>query len=107
MDVGCFSPFENLYQQVAHKFMRESSGQSITRYDVCALACKVYEQALSSSNLSSAFKKTGIYPFPPTVVGKDLTAPSLPFIGKSLSEDKENVKDITIQLSHKYYMCFF
>ena len=86
MDVGCFGPFENLYQQEAHKFMRQSGGRSITRYDVCGLACKVYEQALSPSNLRSAFKKTGIFPFCPTVVGEDLTAPSLPYIGKLLSE---------------------
>ncbi|MCG7892797.1 MAG: hypothetical protein N0C80_21395, partial [Candidatus Thiodiazotropha endolucinida] len=93
MDVGCFSPFENLYQQEAHKFMRRSGGRSITRYDVCGLACKVYEQALSPSNLRSAFKKTGIFPFCATVVGDDLTAPSLPFIGKSISEaETTNVK---------------
>ncbi|KAJ8297694.1 hypothetical protein KUTeg_024225 [Tegillarca granosa] len=46
MDVGCFGPFEAIYQQYAHKFMRQNIGRSITRYDVCALACKVYDHAL-------------------------------------------------------------
>ncbi|XP_056023023.1 uncharacterized protein LOC125660656 [Ostrea edulis] len=37
MDVGCFGPFETLYQQEAHKFMRQSVGRSVTRYDVCRM----------------------------------------------------------------------
>jgi hypothetical protein len=53
MDVGCFGPFETLYQQEVHKFMRHSIGRSVTRYDVCELVCKVYEHTLSLSNLRS------------------------------------------------------
>ena len=89
MDVGCFSPFETLYQQETHRFMRQFSGQSITRYDVCALVCNVYEHALSPSNLRSSFKKTGIYPFCSAVVDESLTAPSLSYIGKAVIQDKE------------------
>jgi hypothetical protein len=35
MDVWCFSPFETLYQQEVHKFMCQSVGRSVTRYDIC------------------------------------------------------------------------
>jgi hypothetical protein len=51
MDVGCFGPFETLYQQQIHKFMRQSVGRSVTRYDICSLVCKVYEKSLSSDNV--------------------------------------------------------
>jgi hypothetical protein len=35
---------------------------SISRYDVCKLACETYTLALSAVNIQSAFRKTGIYP---------------------------------------------
>ena len=35
---------------------------SISRYDVCKLACETYTLALSTVNLQSAFRKTDIYP---------------------------------------------
>ena len=35
---------------------------SISRYDMCKLACEAYTLALSAVNLQSAFRKTGIYP---------------------------------------------
>lgn len=60
MDVGCFWPFETLYQQEAHKFLRQSAGRSVTRHIVCRLVCKVYDTALSPQNLRSAFRKTYI-----------------------------------------------
>lgn len=51
MDVGCFGPFKTMYQQEVHKCMRHSICRSVTRYDVCELVCKVYEHAISPSNL--------------------------------------------------------
>ena len=83
MDVGCFGPFEKIYQQEAHKFMRQSVGRSVTRYDVCRLACKVYDVALSPQNLRSAFRKTGIYPVNPSSISEVKTLPSLVYIGKA------------------------
>jgi hypothetical protein len=35
---------------------------SISRYDVCKLACETYTLALSTVNLQSAFRKTDIHP---------------------------------------------
>ena len=79
----------HLYHKETNKFMRQSSGRSITRYDVCSLACNVYEHALSPSNLRASFKRTGIHPFCPTVVGESLTAPSLSYIVESLMQRNE------------------
>jgi len=37
-------------------------GQTITKYDVCALACRAYLKALTPINIQSGFRKTGIFP---------------------------------------------
>ncbi|CAG2186231.1 unnamed protein product [Mytilus edulis] len=40
MDVGCFGPFERIFNHECHKFMRQNCSQPITRYNICGLACK-------------------------------------------------------------------
>jgi hypothetical protein len=95
MDVGCFGPFETLYQQEVHKFMRQSVGRSVTRYDICSLVCKVYEKSLSPDNLRSSFKKTGIRPLNPLVIDTSNTIPSLVYTGKSILND--NTCNVTAQ----------
>ena len=61
MDVGCFGPFQIKYSQECQSFSR-SNGRMVSRYDVCALACKVYSAALTPANLRAAFTKSGIFP---------------------------------------------
>ena len=61
MDVGCFGPMQLVYNQECTKFVR-SQHRVVSRFDVCALACKAYASALSPGNLHSAFRKAGIYP---------------------------------------------
>ncbi|CAC5359071.1 unnamed protein product [Mytilus coruscus] len=55
--------------------MRQNSSV-ITRYNICELACKAYQKALSPENLQSAFRKTGIYPLDKNVINKDQLKPS-------------------------------
>lgn len=76
MDIGCFGPFESIYNAVAHKYMRENCGASITRNNICPIACKAYSKALSPDNLQNSFKKAGIYPFNPKVVEASCFLPS-------------------------------
>ena len=61
MDVGCFGPFQIKYSQECQTFSR-CNGRIVSRYDVCALACKAYSAALTPANLRAAFAKTGIFP---------------------------------------------
>ena len=68
LDVGCFGPFERIFNNVSHRFMRENCGQSISRYNICSLACPAYVKALSPENLQSSFRQSGIYPFNPNAV---------------------------------------
>ena len=68
LEIGCFEPFERIYNKVSHKFMRENRGKSITRYNICELGCSAYIKAFSPENLRSSFRKAGIYPFNPDIV---------------------------------------
>ena len=68
LDVGCFGPFERIFNSMSHKFMRENCGQSITRYNICSIGCQAYVKALSPDNLQSSFRRSGIYPFDPNAV---------------------------------------
>ena len=80
LDVSCFGPFENSWNVACHHYMRESGGKLVTRHDVCRLACKVYLQTLTASNIQPAFKKSGLIPFNASVVPDSQVAPSTTFI---------------------------
>ena len=73
LDVGCFGPFQRIYDSECHKFIRQTS-TVITQ--ICSIACRVYFKALSPENLHSAFRKTGIYPFNNSVLQKESTMPA-------------------------------
>ncbi|KAL4226892.1 hypothetical protein ACF0H5_014870 [Mactra antiquata] len=68
LDIGCFGPFERIFNKVSHKFMRDNCGQVITRYNICQLGCTAYLKAMSPDNLISSFRKAGIFPFNPDAV---------------------------------------
>ena len=61
MDVGCFGPLQIKYSQECQTFSR-CNGRMVSRYDVCALACKAYSAALTPANLRAAFAKSEIFP---------------------------------------------
>lgn len=46
MDVSCFGPFERIYNAECHKFMRQTQA-TITKYNICEMASRVYAKALS------------------------------------------------------------
>ena len=100
LDVGCFGPFEKIYNNVSHKFMRENIGQRITRYNVCSLGCTAYSKALTASNLQSLFRKTGIHPYNPYVLHSFNFKPS-----EVLQEDKST--DLKEKLNFTESSSFF
>ena len=54
MDKGCFGPLQIIYNQECLTFSRKNH-RTVTRDDVCRLACKAYSTALSPSNLQAFF----------------------------------------------------
>ncbi|CAC5375550.1 unnamed protein product [Mytilus coruscus] len=67
LDVGCYGPLQNIYNSLCHRTIRTKQC-ALTRYDVYSMACKAYGNALSVSNLQSALRKTGIYPFTKDII---------------------------------------
>ena len=61
LDVSCYGPFQRIFNNECHKLMRQTEA-TLTRYNVCEVACRVYSKALSPENAQSAFRRTGIYP---------------------------------------------
>jgi hypothetical protein len=61
LDVACFGPFQKIYNNKCQKLMRTGPA-SISRYDVCKLACETYTLALSAVNLQSHFVKQAFIP---------------------------------------------
>ncbi|XP_038069658.1 uncharacterized protein LOC119738774 [Patiria miniata] len=74
-DLGCFGPFEHLYNHECHRYMQDNSCTGIDKNSVCELVCKTYTVALSASNLQASFKKAGIYPLDPSVIDKTIFPP--------------------------------
>ncbi|XP_052088188.1 uncharacterized protein LOC127725302 [Mytilus californianus] len=90
LDVGCYGPLQNIYNSLCHRTIRTKQC-ALTRYDVCSMACKAYGNALSASNLQSAFRKTGIYPFTKDIINDLPLTPSEAFIS-----DIENHHENTV-----------
>ncbi|CAC5421207.1 unnamed protein product [Mytilus coruscus] len=90
LDVGCYGPLQNIYNSLCHRTIRTKQC-ALTRYDVCSMACKAYGNALSVSNLQSAFRKTGIYPFTKDIINDLPLTPSEAFIS-----DIENHPENTV-----------
>ena len=61
MDIGCFGPLQLIYNQECLSFF-PNNHRTVSKYDVCSLACKAYLAALSPSNRQASFSKAGIYP---------------------------------------------
>lgn len=89
LDIGCYGPFQKMYHNECHKFMRSASC-AVTRYDICSLACKVYSRALSAEKLHASFLKTGIFPLDKTTISKESTMPAEVFIQPDNGENLEN-----------------
>ncbi|KAJ8303360.1 LOW QUALITY PROTEIN: hypothetical protein KUTeg_019756 [Tegillarca granosa] len=79
LDVSVFGPFEVAWHSACYSHLRDTGGNIITRYDVCKIACSVYTKTLTPSNIQSAFKKSGIYPFDPSIIPDTALAPALSF----------------------------
>lgn len=63
LDMIYLSPLKSKFNRECQIFLRSNTGRQITRYDICGLACKTYENGMSPSNLVAAFSRAVIVPF--------------------------------------------
>lgn len=76
LDVGVFGPFKNHYYKECQFYLQKNPGISITRYEVAQLTARPYMKAFSPENITSAFRKSGIYPFNRDKITPDQVAPA-------------------------------
>jgi hypothetical protein len=60
-------------------YMRKHPGQTISRMNVCEISSKAYSHALSPKNLTSDFRRVGVFPYTKDVVDRTMLAPNYVF----------------------------
>ena len=88
LDVGCYGPFQRIYHILSHKLMRQTYA-AITKDNICQIACKAYTKSLSSENLQSAFRRTGIFPLDREAIPKKSMVPAEVFINETEDDEQD------------------
>jgi hypothetical protein len=78
LDVSLFAPLARYYTNGLNNLMFESLGIiSISKRSFWSIFWPAWQQAFSESNILSGFKKTGIWPFDPSIILSQITKPLL------------------------------
>ena len=73
-DVGVFGPLKTTYREQVERLYRGGSN-TVGKQHFTSLYSRVREQALTSRNIKSGWSKTGLYPFSPDRVLRDIQKP--------------------------------
>ena len=63
LDHCCFSPLKASWRHVCHKFYHDNPGRCVTKYDFSQLFHQAWDEAMTSPNIASGFRATGVFPF--------------------------------------------
>jgi hypothetical protein len=72
LDVSCFKPFKTAFRQIRDSSTLLNKGRNVEKQDLCEWTAKALKKSLSSTNIRSGFKKTGIWPFNPKAATKQM-----------------------------------
>ena len=76
LDVGVFSSFKAYYYSAMDSRLLQKPGVPLTIYDVAGIVNIAHQRSMTPSNISSGFKKSGIFPFDANIFNEDDFAPS-------------------------------
>lgn len=62
LDIGVYGPFKSAIKIAFNDWMRSNPGKAITIYNVAELANKAFNKTFTFANITSSFKKSGIWP---------------------------------------------
>ena len=65
---SAFKPLKTAYQQQCDQFLVDNIGRIVTRYDVCDLVGKAYQQVMTQEVIVPTFRNMGVVPYDPSVV---------------------------------------
>ncbi|XP_064641955.1 uncharacterized protein LOC135496524 [Lineus longissimus] len=63
LDVGIFKPFKTYCSQAMDSWMMQNPGKPISIYEIAYCVGIAHEKAMTPSNITAGFRKSGIYPF--------------------------------------------
>lgn len=63
LDVSVFGPLKRNWASACHDFMSMNPGKVVTRYQFSALLNTAWTATMTPSNITSGFRKCGIFPF--------------------------------------------
>ena len=63
LDIAVFGPLKSMYNIECQDYLYRNPGIQITRYEVAELTSKPYAKALCPENITSGFRRAGIFPF--------------------------------------------
>ncbi|CEL61987.1 hypothetical protein RSOLAG1IB_04738 [Rhizoctonia solani AG-1 IB] len=76
LDKVCFSPFKKHWSDHRDEYER-ATGLTVQKANFIKVMSAAYVQAFTKSNIESGFRKTGIVPFNPSVIGSNDIAPAI------------------------------
>ncbi|CAG2198780.1 unnamed protein product [Mytilus edulis] len=79
LDKTVFGPLIRHYHGICSEFMTLSPNNSVTKWNWPALFRRAYDKAFTPTNITSGFRKCGIYPINKDMIPKEAFAPSQPF----------------------------
>jgi hypothetical protein len=71
-DVSYFKSLEHFYNEACRNFVRQDPGKGITKEDFGDLLKLAWEKSATVGNLTSGFRKCGIYPYNPDILADDI-----------------------------------
>ena len=63
LDVSVFSSFKGRFNSACNDWLINNPGKVVSMYQIAELVGKIYQSSVMPLNITSGFKKTGIYPF--------------------------------------------
>jgi hypothetical protein len=89
MDRAVFKPFETFWDDEILLFFNRNKSSDVRKSDFGTIFSRVWTRAMTTRNIMSGFRATGIYPFDPHVIPEKAFAPS------AVSEAKEERQPAT------------
>ncbi|VDI18810.1 Hypothetical predicted protein [Mytilus galloprovincialis] len=85
LDKIVFGPVIRHYRGICSEFMTLSPNNSVTKWNSPGLFRRAYDKAFTPTNITSGFRKCGIYPINKYMIPEEAFAPSQPFGNLSFS----------------------
>lgn len=72
LDVSYFKSLKHFYNEACRNFVRHHPGRHITKEDFGDIFRQAWDKSTTTGNLTSGFRKCGIYPYNPDVLADDV-----------------------------------